>query len=265
MRFIRLFPFRPPYRWVRCTFPGRGFAVALLLLAGCVPKAPDIGTAGVVPGGVPIMPEHTLSPGDQFDIRFPFSPDDNDRVTVADDGTVEPKLIGRTPVGGLTLPDATKRLNERYAALLRYPELSLTMRRFAPEVVYVDGWVARPGLVRSAVPLTVARAIAQAGGAKTGASTSQVLILRGDNAGHLQAYQVGLGSYAGAEGQDPLLKSFDVVYVPQTAIAAVSSFVNQYARNLPFTVGASVSPRVPSVLVPPQTLRQPAPAPVVAP
>ena len=40
---------------------------------------------------------------------------------------------------------------------------------------------------------------------------------------------------AGAAGQDPLLKSFDVVYVPQTAIAAVSDFLAQYTKNLPFT------------------------------
>ena len=238
-----------------------------LLLAACAPGGPrlaGLAPGGVVPGGVPLAPEHTLSAGDQFEIRLPFAADYNDRVTVGMDGTVAPKSIGSVKIGGLSVPEATARLKERYARLLKSPELSLTMRRFAPEAIYVDGWVAKPGLIRSDVPLTVARALAQAGGVKPGAKTSDVLVMRHDADGMVRTYSVEIGAFAGAGAQDPLLKSFDVVYVPQSAIAAVAEFAQQYYKNVPFSASFHIPPTVAPTVVVPQLLA-PAPAPVVTP
>jgi protein involved in polysaccharide export with SLBB domain len=208
---------------------------ALALAACSSPHAPLLAAVGAVPGGVPLTAEHTLSPNDVIEIRFPYSSDLNDRVTVGDDGYASPKLLGPVLLGGLTVPEATARLKQSYGVKIRDPEVSVTVRNYAPEAVYVDGWVGHPGLIRSELPLTVARAVARAGGAKTGAQTGEVLLIRRDAAGRLAAYKVALGGYAGAAGDDPMLKSFDVVYVPKTAIAAVSDFLAQYTRNMPFT------------------------------
>src|SRR5580700_2847443 len=138
------------------------------LLAGCAPEGPhlgDLAPSGAIPGGVPLTPDHTLSPGDEFEVRFPFAGDYNDRLTVGMDGTVAPKGVGGgVTLGGLTVPEATARLKERYASVLKDPELSLTMRLYAPEVIYVDGWVAHPGVIRSDLPLSLERALARAGG-----------------------------------------------------------------------------------------------------
>jgi polysaccharide export outer membrane protein len=211
-------------------------AIFALALAGCSsPHAPPLTAEGAVPGGVPLTAEHTLSPNDVIEIRFPYSPDLNDRVTIGDDGYGSSKLLGPVLLGGLTVPEATARLKQRYGVKIRDPEVSVTVRNYAPEAVYVDGWVGHPGLIRSEVPLTVARAVARAGGAKTGAKTDEVLLMRRDAAGKVSAYKVALGGYAGASGDDPMLKSFDIVYVPKTAIAAVSDFLGQYTKNLPFT------------------------------
>jgi protein involved in polysaccharide export with SLBB domain len=216
-------------------------AILPLLLAGCSPSphAPPL-AEGAVPGGVPLTAEHTLSPNDVIEIRFPYSSDLNDRVTIGADGYAAPKLLGPVLLGGLSVPEATARLKERYAAKIRDPEVSVTVRNYAPEAVYVDGWVAHPGLIRSEVPLTVARAVARAGGAKTGAETGEVLLIRRDAAGKLSAYKIALGGYAGAAAQDPMLKSFDIVYVPKTVIATVSDFLSQYDKNLPFAAGYTV-------------------------
>lgn len=241
--------------------------VAALLLNACGPAAPGVPPAGVVEGGVPIMPEHTLSAGDQFEIRFPFASDFNDLVTVAPDGTVAPKEIGIVTVGGLTVPEATERLKARYEQKLKSPELSITMRRFEPELIYVDGWVQKPGLIRSDVPLTLERALAQAGGVKLGAKTSDVLIMRHDADGGVHTYSVALGSYGRTiGGEDPLLKSFDVIYVPQTALAAVSDFAKQYYASVPFSARFAIPParaRAPAVIAP-QALAPAPPSPVVA-
>jgi polysaccharide biosynthesis/export protein len=250
--------------------------VGVLLLAACGPNGPrlaQLGPGGAIAGGVPLTPEHTLSAGDQFEIRFPFAPEFNDRLTVGMDGTVAPKLIGSIGVGGATIEEAAARLKQRYAGKLKSPELSITMRRYAPEMVYVDGWVGKPGLIRSDIPLTVTRALAQAGGVKTGAKTGDVLIMRHDADGAVHTYSVavpvggygGVGLDGGGGPDDPLLKSFDVVYVPQTPIAAISDFAKQYYTNLPFSATFQVAPSAAaSVVTPPQQLA-PQPPPVVTP
>jgi protein involved in polysaccharide export with SLBB domain len=217
-------------------------AVAMLLaglvvgLGACTPSAPNITSEGVVSGGVPLTDEHALAPGDEIEIRFPYMADLNDRVVVGPDGRVSLQLVNTVAIGGLTVGEATKTLDADYAKVVKSPTLTVTVRTYAPESVYVDGWVNTPGLVRSDVPLTVSRALAQAGGVKTGAKTDYILVLRKGADGKTHYYQVGLGSYAGAgEGaQDPMLKSYDVVYVPQTTLGSLSDFLQTYVKNIPF-------------------------------
>jgi len=118
--------------------------------------------------------------------------------------------------------------------------LTVTVRTYAPESIYVDGWVNTPGLVRSDVPLTVSRALAQAGGVKTGAHTDAILVLRRTPDGTVHYYQVALGSYAGAGAEDPLLASYDVVYVPQNLFGSLNDFLVNYIKNVPFYVSYTI-------------------------
>lgn len=212
-------------------------AIAVLLLAGlggCAPSAPNLAGPGVFPGGVPVTEEHVLAPNDELEVRFPFYADLNDRVLVGPDGRVSMQLIDTVAIGGLTIAEATKAINQRYAAVIKEPQATITLRTYAPQQVFVDGWVNNPGLVRSDVPLTVSRAVAQAGGAKSGARTDHILVLRRSSDAKLYYYEVALGNYAGAGAEDPLLKSYDVVYVPQTVFASFQDFLVNYVKNVPF-------------------------------
>jgi protein involved in polysaccharide export with SLBB domain len=212
-------------------------AIAVLLLAplaACTPGGPSLSGPGAFPGGVPLTDEHTLAPSDEIEVRFPFYPDLNDRVVVGPDGRLSLQMVNTVAVGGLTVAQATKLINERYAQVIHDPQATVTIRAYAPQAVYVDGWVNNPGLVRSDVPLTVSRALAQAGGAKSGAHTDDILILRRGSDGKTYYYEVALGNYAGAGGEDPLLKSYDVVYVPQTVFASLNDFLVNYIKNVPF-------------------------------
>ncbi len=213
------------------------FAIAVLVLAplaGCAPAAPNLAGPAVFAGGVPVTQEHVLAPNDELEVRFPFYPDLNDRVLVGPDGRLSLQMINTVAVGGLTVAQATKLINQRYAAVIRDPQATITLRAYAPQEVFVDGWVNNPGLVRSDVPLTVSRALAQAGGAKSGAHTDDILVLRRSSDGKVYYYKVALGNFAGAGGEDPLLKSYDVVYVPQTVFASLSDFLANYIRQVPF-------------------------------
>jgi polysaccharide export outer membrane protein len=216
--------------------------VLLGLVAACAPSAPNLTGPEVVAGGVPLTSEHVLSPGDEFELRFPFYPDLNDRVTIGPDGRLSLQLINTAALGGLTVAEATKLLNERYAKVIREPQATITVRAYAPQQIYVDGWVANPGLVRSDVPLTVSRAIAQAGGTKSGAQTGGILVLRRTPDGVVHYYQVAQGNYGGAGGEDPLLSSYDVVYVPKNLFGSIQDFLANYVKNIPFYVSYTIPP-----------------------
>jgi protein involved in polysaccharide export with SLBB domain len=218
-------------------------AIAGLLLglaAACAPEAPKLAGPGVVPGGVPLSDEHVLGPGDEFELRFPFYPDLNDRVIVGPDGRLSLQLIDTVAVGGLSVGEATRLVNQRYAEVIRDPQATITLRAYAPQQIFVDGWVANPGLVRSDVPLTVSRAIAQAGGTKSGAHTDAILVLRRTPDGMVHYYQVALGNYAGAAAEDPLLSTYDVVYVPKNLMGAIGDFLANYVKNVPFYVNYAI-------------------------
>ena len=212
------------------------------LVAACAPSAPNLTGPDVVAGGVPLTSEHVLSPGDEFELRFPFYADLNDRVTIGPDGRLSLQLINTVALGGLTVGDATKLLNERYAKVIREPQATITMRAYAPQQIFVDGWVTNPGLVRSDVPLTVSRAIAQAGGTKTGAHMDAILVLRRTPDGIVHYYQVAQGNYGGANGEDPLLSSYDVVYVPKNLFGSINDFLANYVKNIPFYVSYTIPP-----------------------
>jgi protein involved in polysaccharide export with SLBB domain len=210
------------------------------LVAACTPAAPKLAGPDVVPGGVPLSGEHVLAPGDEFELRFPFYADLNDRILVGPDGRASLQLVDTVALGGLTVAEATKLLNQRYAKIIHDPQATITLRAFAPQQIFVDGWVANPGLVRSDVPLTVSRAIAQAGGVKTGAHTDAILVLRRTPDGVVHYYQVALGNYAGAGGEDPMLASYDVVYVPQNLFGSLNDFLVNYVKNVPFYVNYTI-------------------------
>ncbi|HVH79183.1 MAG TPA: polysaccharide biosynthesis/export family protein [Stellaceae bacterium] len=213
-------------------------------------------SSGTVPAGrAPLVPDHTLTAGDVFEIRFPFAPEFNDKVTVGEDGTVAPKLIGSVVVGGLTVAEATARLNALYTKKIRYADMSLTVRQYAPEVFWVDGEVKKPGLIRSELPLTLERVITEAGGAKLGAQTGDILIIRRDETGNVRAYQEALAPAAGAT--DPILKSFDVVYVPQSPIGSVNEFLANYVRTLPYAATFTVVPVPAATILTPRVVSPP--------
>ena len=219
-------------------------AIALTGCATAHGRNPNLASGTVAPSGAPLSPEHTLTAGDVFEIRFPFSPEFNDKITVGEDGTVAPKIIGSVVIGGLTVPEATRRLSARYAEKIKYPTLSLTVRSYAPEVLWVEGAVAKPGLIRSDLPLTLERAVAEAGGLKTGAQAGDILVIRRDETGSIHAYQEALAP--APDSADPVLKSYDVVYVPLSPIGSVNEFLAGYVKNLPFSATYNIVPVSPA-------------------
>jgi len=68
-------------------------------------------------------PRYALRSGDSFDLGFEFSPEFNQSVIVQPDGFVSLREIGDIHVSGLTLPQVQQLVEEKYATILKQPNI----------------------------------------------------------------------------------------------------------------------------------------------
>jgi polysaccharide biosynthesis/export protein len=219
---------------------------AVALLAACtstsnMPLAPPVPepTAGVITN----LPPYRLQVGDVLDIRLMLNPELNEEVAVRPDGHISTTVVPDELAYGRTVPELTAALREDYSKDLRNPRISVVVKSFAPTRIYVGGEVNNPGEFINVGPtLTLAQALARAGGQKVRGDTHAVFIIR---RGPNDVPQFLATNYdAVIHGRDPLsdvrLAPYDVVYVPKTGIAEVFDFFNQYVQQfVPISWGFS--------------------------
>jgi protein involved in polysaccharide export with SLBB domain len=193
---------------------------------------PADGAAGRAPG-----PEYRIQIGDQLEVKFFYSPELNERVTVRPDGRISLQLIPEVVAADLTLAMLARELTERYSADLNQPQVTVIVREFGSQRVFVDGEVGTPGMVPLVGRMTVLQAISQAGGMKDTARPGEVLVIRRGPAGTPVALRADLKQARDGRNlaQDVSLAPQDIVFVPRSRIANVNLFVDQYIRKvLPF-------------------------------
>ncbi len=223
--------------WRRCV-------IALVLL-----------TAACASGGGPVQPaqpydfapwgqddyQYRLGAGDALRLGFVVETDLNADVVLGPDGQGAFPTIGPVPVGGLTVRDASQRLTEAYAQVLRNPQVQITVTTYGASQIYVGGEVKTPGVVQIRGEMNTAQAILAAGGFAETAGTGKVIVLRRAVDGRLAAKTVDARALINADQhQDFLLHPGDLIFVPRSAIAEVNLFVRQYLNGvLPFNFGFS--------------------------
>jgi protein involved in polysaccharide export with SLBB domain len=211
-----------------------------ILLTACAANnivTPD--SAGTQVTTYPLK-EYHIQTGDQLDIKFFYNPELNETVTVRPDGRISLQLVPEITAAGLTPAQLTDSLVQSYAKELANPGITVLVRSFSSQRVYVDGEVNKPGMVALAGPLTVMQSIAEAGGLKDTAKPSQILVIRKTQDNKPLAITVDIDDARNAAqgSQDILLAPYDIVYVPKSAVANVNQFIDQYIRrNIPIPFG----------------------------
>ena len=230
----------------------------LLLCAAAVPALAQEGRESEVSTPRPQpstdqSQEFRLSPGDVIELKFFYNPELNDSMQIRPDGRIALPLIGDVDLRNKTVAEASKMLETLYAPFLKTPSVTIQVRGFASQKVYVGGEVFRPGVISLAGELTILDAIMEAGGAKhTGKKSSAVLLRKGEDGSRV----LQVISLRGSKGEPSrasamLLRPFDVVLVPETRIARVDRWVDQNIRQvIPLSLTAGFS-----YLFNPQVLR----------
>jgi len=177
--------------------------------------------------------EYRIQSGDQLDIKLFYNPELNEMLTVRPDGRISLQLIGEIGAAGMTPSELVTEITKRYSKELRKPAVTINVKGFTGQQVFIDGEVVRPGSIDIIPGLTAWQAIIKAGGFNEAATRESVIVIRHGEQNRPVAYRLDLKSSSLDQPQIAFqLQPFDVVFVPKTWIAEQDKFVNQYLEKL---------------------------------
>lgn len=178
--------------------------------------------------------EYQIQPGDQLELKFFYNPELNESVVVRPDGKISLQLIDDVQAADRSPQQLDDTLTQLYAYELRDPELTVIVKGFATQNIFVGGEVNVQGIVPLTAGMTPFRAVIRAGGLKETAQPREVIVIRKGPDNHPVPIRVDLQSalYAKNNHADMQLQPNDIVYVPKTFIAEANKFVHQYIEKL---------------------------------
>ncbi len=210
---------------------GLSIVFALLVTTGCATVSNPTKVATLKPAELSVPPdwEYRIQAGDHLDVKFYFNPDLSENLVVRPDGKISLQLVSEMQAAGLTPKELTEALKREYSRELAKPELSVIMRTFTAQRIFVGGEVGRPGERPLVGPLTVLQAVAMSEGFTNSAKTTEVIVIRRRPDGRGLVMPVNIkAAISGADlSQDLALMPYDVVYVPRSTLATANLFVDQ--------------------------------------
>jgi len=200
-----------------------------------VPPPPP-GHGGIFQQWINWEPEYTLHPGDQLDIVVSSAPELSRTLTVGPDGRVVMPMSQSIMAAGRTFGQVQSQLTAELGKQLRDPTIAVTPRAYAPEQIYVGGQVGQPGTYTIPSKIGALEAILMAGGMRPTARARQVAVLRRAPSGRMMMRTVNIrnGLLNIREYDDNMqLRRGDIIFVPQSNIAEIGSWVQNFRNALP--------------------------------
>ena len=227
-----------------------------------VPPPPP-GPGGMFQQWINWEPEYTLHPGDQLDIVVSSAPELSRTLTVGPDGRVVMPMSRPIMAAGRTFQQVQGELSSELGKQLRDPTIAVTPRAYAPEQIYVGGQVGQPGTYTIPSRIGALEAILMAGGMRPTARARKVAILRRAPNGGMMMRTVNIqnGLINIREYDDNIqLRRGDIIFVPQTTLAEVGSFVQAIRQTFPVDIsytlgnfgggGGTVAPAITPTITP---------------
>jgi polysaccharide export outer membrane protein len=181
-------------------------ALALLMAGSLVAGLP----AGAM-GAPPAREGYTLGPGDTIEITVVGDHDLSRAVTIKPEGTIDLPLVGEVRAAGKTTSQLAGELIRRYSKYLVAPSITVAVREFRVDRIYILGQVYRPGEFQIRPGVGILELLASAGGPTDRADLAKATIIRGKT----EAIELNLlDTFAKSKSPDVTLLPGDVLYVP---------------------------------------------------
>lgn len=169
-------------------------------------------------------PRYTLRPGDVLTLKYRYTPELDQTVTVLPDGYVNLNLVGDMMVNNLTLEQAHDLIIQKASEHLVNPELNIVLTQFQQPYVVVAGEVARPGKIDLREDTTAMQAVMLSGGFSEDAKSGQVILFRRINADSAEVRVLNLRKMKKTSDleRDVALQPGDMLYIPRDHIENIS-------------------------------------------
>jgi polysaccharide export outer membrane protein len=138
---------------------------------------------------------------------------------VRPDGRTSFPFIGDIKVGGLTVNEVHKVVNEKYRQYVRNMEITVVVERVVNPTIFVMGEVNGPGDLVITGPLYLSQVISRAKGLTPTADGRNVMVIRRFGVSKPVVFKADLDAVLnkGDISKDVLLNEDDMVYVPRSA------------------------------------------------
>ncbi len=167
-----------------------------------------------------LKPQYTIGAEDVLSVFIWQNPDMSQDVTVRPDGRISFPLIEDIEVEGLTIPQLDKVITEKLQTFIKYPEVTISIRRLGGKRVIVLGEVQYPGVYQVTGTESVLEAVAMAQGFKDSSLASSMIVIKGMFSGNPRIIRASANmALRGIGSQNIKLDSGDVVFVPKKPIS----------------------------------------------
>lgn len=173
----------------------------------------------MVPGDIS---ELRIAPGDLLSVNVYDSPELSNPYRVGPGGDISIPLCGMVKVGGLTLTEAAKRLEDalKDGQILLHPQVNVDLLQYAGQYVTVTGQVETPGRMPLFAPAKLADVLAEAGG-ETPLAGEEVKIRHVAGDSTVEQEVSYLPGRENSKAASVIVHPGDSVYVPRAGIVYV--------------------------------------------
>ena len=173
--------------------------------------------------------EYVLGFGDVIEVKFFNNSEYNEVVAIRPDGKISLQRIGDLSVVGMPVSELDKIITKTYSEILVDPDVTVFVREFGGQQVYVMGEVNNPGAYNISKGMSLLRAITTAGGPLNTAKMNSIILVRANQDNNLYAERIDLSptNLKGLLEHDKAIQPYDLIYVPKTFIADLEAFVSQ--------------------------------------
>jgi polysaccharide export outer membrane protein len=178
------------------------------------------------------FPRYKIQRQDVLLLSFPLTPELNQTVSVQPDGYISLQNAGSLHAQGLTVPELTVALKKAYEGTLHDPIIDVDLEDFQKPFFTVSGQVGKPGQYELRADITVAEALAVAGGMTPTAKT-QVFLFHRTPDDWFEVKKLNMKDILKGKNvnEDPTIQPGDMIYVSE-------KFITNFRKYVPYTVNA---------------------------
>ena len=177
-------------------------------------------------------PRYVIQRQDELLLSFPLSPELDQTVTVQPDGYINLQNGHSLHAQGLTVPELADAIKGAYVGTLHDPIVNVDLKDFQKPLFTVTGQVGKPGQYELRADITIAEAIAVAGGLAPTAKT-QIFLFHRTSDQWWEVKKVNLKDLLHGKhlNEDASLEPGDMIFVPE-------KFITNFHKYVPYSLNA---------------------------